>query len=171
MGSSNSSFSAATYSSTYLKWFWELREVRKVLKVNLSSLLKKRVFSSSHFLSFPSPPSLTQISLHKAAFFMFPFVQETSRLDPRSVEMNEETRLQDLPLHHLDEHRQLQQPLRAETIAGNWQHTELMWNSAEKRPNLQGRLSLRNHSWTSSKQNFEVFLSSLEVYLTLSELD
>lgn len=92
MRSSNSSFSAATYSSTYLKRFWQkLREVRKVLKVHLLSLLKKRLFSSSLYLCLPSPPSPTQISLHKAAFFMFPFVQEPSRPDPRSVETSEKT--------------------------------------------------------------------------------
>lgn len=34
-----------------------------------------------------------------------------------------------------------------------------------------GRLSLRNHRWTSSKQNFEVFFFSLEMCLTHAELE
>lgn len=79
-----------TQAHTWKDFDKKLREARKVLKVHLLSLLKKRLFSSSLFL-FP-PPSPTQIPLHKAAFLMFPFVQEPSRPDPRSVEMNERAR-------------------------------------------------------------------------------
>lgn len=63
-------FSAATYSSTYLKGFWQkLRQVRNVSKVHLLTLLNKRLFFSC--LSLPSPPRPTQTSLHKVAFIMF----------------------------------------------------------------------------------------------------
>lgn len=71
-GVKQSCFSAATYSSTYLKGFWQkLREVRNVSKFQLLTLLNKRLFFSSLFLSLPSSPHPTPTSLHKAAFIMF----------------------------------------------------------------------------------------------------
>lgn len=172
MRSSNSSFSAATYSSTYLKRFWQkLREVRKVLKVHLLTLLKKRLFSSSLCLCLPSPPSPTQISAQDC--FLYVSLCSGTIKTWSKVCWNERKNLDFRIFLFIIwmntgscsspwEQRQLQETGSVQSSCRTWRRSsQSSW----------GRLSLINHRWTSSKQNFEVFFFSLEMCLTHAELE
>lgn len=161
MGSSYSSFSAATYSSSCLKGFWQknLEKSGKFQKFVFYPYWRRDCFLLSLFLSLPSPPSPTQISLHKADIFMFPFVQEPSRPDPRSVEMNEKTWTSGSSSSSSGWTQAAAPALRAEKIAGNWQHRKLVQNSAEKRANVARQIVTEKSEMNHLKTGFwRVFL-------------